>query len=176
MNREKVIEKIKERSRRNRRLRRDPRFRETIGFLVRKGFLATNERVQMVGNRRIRLRDAIWAGQKVEPRILEVLPAAFARLPGRFEADPKDAKRLEFVVRCLVEGHLEGPDFLGVPYAKFRIWYMLPLRDQRTKIPAERKVTRTFRLRPEVLKRLGEVAKERNTNLTESLEQLILGL
>jgi hypothetical protein len=73
-----------------------------------------------LGNRRIHLKDVIWADQKVEPRILEVLPAAFARLPNRFEVDPSEVKKIEAVVQCLVENNPEGPDFFGVSYEKVR--------------------------------------------------------
>lgn len=174
MKREEILEKIKARAKRNRILRRDPRFRQIIGFLVGKGFLDTNEPVQFPGNRRIRLKDAIWAGQNVEPRILEVLPAAYARLPNRFDANEKEVKRMEAVVQCLAENKPDGPDFLGMPYEKVRAWYTLPLKDQRTRTPAERKVTKTFRLKPEVIKRLEEIARDRRTNSTQALEQLVL--
>ena len=58
----------------------DRRFRESMGFLVAKGFLKTNFPVPLLPNKRLRLEDVLWAGTHVEPRILEVLPAAVLRL------------------------------------------------------------------------------------------------
>jgi len=50
-----------------------------MGFLVAKGFLYTNKKIPLNPNEHINLKDAIWAGRFVEPRILEVLPAAYER-------------------------------------------------------------------------------------------------
>ena len=51
-----------------------------MGFLVRKGFLHTNKTIPLNPNDHIDLSDAVWAGRVVEPRILEVLPAAYEGL------------------------------------------------------------------------------------------------
>lgn len=174
MNRKKLLEKFKERAKKTEKMRRDPRYRKTLGLLIQLGFLNANEKFPRLGNQRLALKDAIWAGQKVEPRILEVLPAAFTRLPKRFSFTTKECGLLERVAASLRENKEEGPDFMGAPYKKLKIWYEHPLQDHRTKTPREKKVSRTFRLRPEVIERLEKRAKLEKIQTTTLLEQIIM--
>ncbi len=75
-------------------------------------------------NSKIKLADAIWAGQMVEPRILEVLPAAFAKYADDFEYQNGEESELKKLLKCFEIGSESGPDFLGFPYEKTRKWYL----------------------------------------------------
>lgn len=173
MKRVDFIKKIKAQAKRNAKLRKDSRYKIVMGFFTQMGFLSTNREFHPVGNQRIHLRDAIWAGQ-VEPRILEILPAAFARLPKRFKFERDEANSIAEIVRCLRNGDEHGPDFLGVPYDKLKGWYNLPLSDKRTKVPTEKKIARNFRLKPKVIEQLEHLAKVQGMSITALLEKIIL--
>lgn len=80
MSRSVLIKKIKQRAEDDKLKRKDIRFLKTMGFLVSKGFLKVNYNIPNLPNMRLHIEDAIWAGKNIEPRILEVLPAAVLRL------------------------------------------------------------------------------------------------
>jgi hypothetical protein len=45
------------------------------------------------------LKDALWAGRIVEPRILEVLPAAYERFKKHFSGDADTIAKFEQVIK-----------------------------------------------------------------------------
>ena len=104
MKRELILKRIAAAARKDQGLRHDPRYLNTMGFLVAKGFLRMNQPIHLLPNQRLHIEDAIWAGQRLEPRILEVLPAAVSRLPRHFDFDPlrhrELAARALFSARC----------------------------------------------------------------------------
>ena len=95
MNKRAFIKKITAIAQQDKRRRLDPRYLKVMGFLVAKGFLYINKNIHLNPNGHINVKDAIWAGGFVEPRILEVLPAAYERFkmkekcPKRFDLNPK---------------------------------------------------------------------------------------
>ena len=104
-------------------------------FLVKKSFLKSNEKFTQKYQARMNLTDMIWAGQNVEPRILEVLPSAAARLPKSFIFDSQpEILQLQKIVNQLNQNCDHGDDFFNIPYQKIKQWMNLPLNDQRTKI------------------------------------------
>ncbi len=173
MTHEKLIKNIKLKAAQDKRKRRDPRFLKVMGFLVAKGFLYTNQSIHKLPNQRINIDDAIWAGINVEPRILEVLPAAVLRLGKHFDFDQKTRKELARVIECLHQRKEEGPAFMGMPYRKVKQWADFPLRDRRVKSVINKKIVKTFRLDPKAFEKLVKVARERGSNMTEVLESLI---
>jgi hypothetical protein len=173
MNREEQLEKIRKRAQQDERNRTDHRFLDTMGFLVAKGLLRTNMPIALYPNKRLRIDDAIWAGQNVEPRILEVLPAAVLRLGRHFDLDADKHADLARTVAQLRAREKHGEAFQGVPYAKLKVWAELPLPDRRVKPGTEKKVARTFRFHPQTIERLQEMAKEKRTTETAILESLV---
>lgn len=174
MNKEELLKKIAIKAKRDARNRRDRRFLEVMGFLAAKGLLETNFPVPRRPNRRLLLKDVLWAGQEVEPRILEVLPAAILRLGAHFDFNAEKYPELAGVLSALRKQAAEGPEFCGIPYAKLRVWADFPLPDRRVKISSEKKIPRTFRLRPDVITALKERAREAGCTETELLERKIL--
>ena len=173
MNKETLLRKIKAKAKVDEKNRHDPRFLETMGFLVAKGFLKTNLEVPLLPNKRLHIDNAVWAGLHVEPRILEVLPAAVLRLAKHFDLDPVKHPELAGVVDQLRNRKEKGKVFCGMPYEKIKIWADLPLRDKRMKSMTEKKVIKTFRLDPRALARLKKRAQENNCSETEILEKLL---
>jgi|GEM_PF-652993 len=176
MNRDELLKKIKQKARLDARNRLDPRFRQTMGFLVAKGFLQTNFELQKLPNQRIRIEDAIWAGKNVEPRILEVLPAAVLRLEKHFDLNKEIHKELARVVTQLRDGVEAGDKFCEIPYQKLRAWVNISLRDGRTKIPGEKKIMKTFRLSPRAVEVLEQASRDSGLSVTEVLEKKIVEL
>ena len=151
--------------------RRDPRYVKTIGFLVAKGFLHTNAELQPMPNIRINIEDAIWAGITVEPRILEVLPAAVIRMEKHFDYNPELHVELKKVIELLEEDK-EG-EFYGIPMEKIKPWLNLRLRDKRVKKVNEKKVMKTFRFSPDTIAKIKNLKKVMRVSETELLENLI---
>ena len=174
MNRAAVLARIRKSAKTDERNRNDPRFLDTLEFLVAKGFLKTNMPVRLSPNKRLRLDDALWAGEHVEPRILEVLPAAVVRLGRHFDLNAERHQDLANAVASLRAGDTDGKEFRGVPYAKLKHWVDLPLRDRRVKPVTEKKSPKTFRLSPPAIERLKELARERRICETAVIESLIL--
>ncbi len=173
MNKEALIQQIKDQAKRDAKKRRDPRFVETMGFLVAKGFLKANQEFPLLPNKRLHIGDVIWAGQNVEPRILEVLPAAVLRLGKHFY--PFENNPLLTVIDQLRRREEKGDAFFGMPYEKIRQWADFPLRDGRVKSVTKKKVVKTFRLDPIAIERLKRAAEEKGITETEVLETLLLG-
>lgn len=153
--------------------KKDPRYTRTIGFLVAKGFLHTNRELPKIPNIRINIEDAIWAGQNVEPRILEVLPAAVMRLEKHFDYDPRIHLELKRVIEQLRENG-EG-EFFGIPAEKMRPWLNIRLKDKRTKRLDEKKVIKTFRLSPATIERIKDLKTKMKISETDLLEKLFAG-
>jgi hypothetical protein len=173
MNRDELLKKIKVKAKHDARKRQDPRFKRTMGFLVAKGFLQTNFEVQKLPNQRLLIEDAIWAGKNVEPRILEVLPAAVLRLEKHFDLNAEKHKGLARVVNQLREGIVEGDEFFEIPFKKLKAWVNLPLPDGRTKVQSEKKLMKTFRLSPKAVATLEQAALRAGRSITEVLEERI---
>lgn len=167
-----TLKKIKAKARQDARNRRDRRFLDTLAFLTAKGLLKTNIPVRPLPNKRLQIDDALWAGLNVEPRILEVLPAAIARLERHFDFDPDKHTILAPVILALRAG-TQGPDFYGVAFEKAKHWLEFPLPDKRTKPLAERKVTKHFRLSPHAIATLKKHATQRRVTQTEIIESLL---
>ncbi len=175
MNRKELHKRIVRAAGKDRLRRADPRYLGTMGFLVSKGFLNVNWDLRLLPNRRVRIEDAVWAGKNVEPRILEVLPAAILRLPRHFDLDPANHPELYGTVERLRQGDVKGEPLWGIAYEKIRMWVHLPLADGRVKDMREKKITKTFRLRPAVVDKLRELAQQLSCTETEVLERSIVG-
>lgn len=175
MNKQELIQRIKKQAKRDEKMRQDRRFLDAMGFLVSKGFLRTNLDLALLPNKRLRIDDIIWAGKNVEPRILEVLPAAVLRLRKHFDFDPMIHQELGRIVEQLRRREDKGDAFLGVPYDKVKVWADFPLRDKRVKAVGAKKIVKTFRLNQTAVARLKKKAEAERCTETEILEKMIYG-
>ena len=173
MNKEDVIEKINKLSQQDKKRRIDPRYLKVMGFLVAKGFLYTNKEISLNPNDHIHLKDAIWAGRFVEPRILEVLPAAYERFKKHFSGDAETIEKLEQIIDGIKQKSDHKIEFYGTPIEKTRPWFFIRLRDKRSKSFDKRKVSKTFRFKPETVTRLKNLKEQSGQSETEIIEKLI---
>jgi hypothetical protein len=173
MNKEAVLEKIDKLAQQDKYQRLDPRYLKVMGFLVAKGFLYTNKRIPLNPNAHLNLKDAIWAGRHVEPRILEVLPAAYERFGRHFAGDPETIEKLEQIIDRIKQKEDHNIDFYGIPIEKVKPWFFIRLRDGRSKTLANRKVSKSYRFKPETTKKLKKLKDQTGQTETEFLENLI---
>ncbi len=146
--------------------RNNPRFLGVMGFLVHKGLLRTNKTI--VYTDELNIKDALWAA-KVEPRILEVLPAAILHFPKSLkhqEVIPKSLKKV-------IEQIQQGIDLLDPKYCTMRRWANIELTDKRTKPTDHKKRQRNYRFTPETIAKLSKLKAISNRSETEILEGLI---
>lgn len=139
------------------RLRRDVRYRAAIGAFVHAKLLTTNVDVEPEKGP-VALKDVLWAG-RVEPRLLELLPAVMIKKPSLIEhaTIPRD---LEVVLEQLRRNEVP-PDFRGIPGEKLLEW--VPRVGHKGKLPTQLKA---FRFRKEDVDLLEELAAGRG--LTEA--------
>ncbi len=169
-----ILKEIKKAASVDARKRKDLRYLATLAFLVKNGFLKTNQDVLKFYRPRISVSDAIWAGENVEPRILEVLPAAILRLKRRFIIETDVLELIHGAVAALQEAGTTGIDFFNIPFKKYSQWMNLPLTDRRTKTISQKKVMKSFRLSPAAIKSLQKLSAQLDLSSTETLEKILM--
>jgi len=173
MNNKALIKKINKLAQQDQNRRRDPRYMKVMGFLVAKGFLYMNKKIPLNPNGHIKLTDAIWAGRFVEPRILEVLPAAYERFKKHFSGDADTVEKLEQIIDRIKQRNDQHLEFYEIPLEKMKPWFFIRLRDRRSKSLSERKVSKTFRFKPETVAILKSLKDQTGQAETEILEKLV---
>ena len=173
MNKKSLIKKICKLTQQDNKRRLDPRYLKVMGFLVAKGFLYTNKIIPLKPNEHINPKDAIWAGRFVEPRILEVLPAAYERFKRHFSGDAETVEKLEKITDHIKQKSDHKIEFYGIPVEKIKPWFFIRLRDRRSKSLNERKVSKTFRFKPETVNILKNLKAQTGQSETSILEDLI---
>lgn len=170
-----LIEKINRLAEQDKKRRQDPRYLKVMGFLISKGFLHTNTVIPLCPNEHIILKDAIWAGRNVEPRILEVLPAAYERFKKHFSGDANTVEKLEQIINCIKEKGNREIDFFSISIEKMKPWFFIKLRDGRSKSLDQRKISKTYRFKPKTIEKLKKLRVQTGQSETEILEKLIAG-
>jgi hypothetical protein len=173
VNKRDFIKKIKKLAQEDEKQRQDPRYLKIMGFLAAKGFLYINKKILLNPNGHINLTDAIWAGRFVEPRILEVLPAAYERFKRHFSGDAETVEKLEQIIDCIKQKSDHKIEFYGISIEKMKPWFFIRLRDRRSKSLDERKVSKTFRFKPETVDILKNLKDQTGQSETAILENLI---
>lgn len=173
MDQKAIIKKIEKAVKLDKKYRRDIRYKTTMAFLVKKGFLKTNKDFKNYYRAKIFVKDAIWAGKHVEPRILEVLPAAIARLPKQFVNLDNKNMDLDIAVKNLLLKKKEGPIFMGIPFNKYKVWMDLTLADGRTKPENQKKIARTYKLHPNTIENISQLQGRDNISAAKIIEEAV---
>lgn len=168
-----LIKKINKLAQQDQERRVDPRYLKVMGFLVAKGFLYTNKKIPLTPNAHINIEDAVWAGRFVEPRILEVLPAAYERFKKHFSGDADTTEIFEQVIIHIKQNDKRPIDFYGTSVEKIKPWFFIRLPDGRSKSLYQRKVSKSFRFKPETVATLKTLKDQTGQSETEILEKLI---
>ncbi len=171
------LNKIKIKAKQNKLHRADMRFKKTIALLTAKGLLQTNQDIPARTGTKLDLKDALWAGRNVEPRILEVLPAAILHYRANFLSLENIPNELNEVLQAIRNNLEHGPNFEGIEYLKMKNWANLPLKDKRTKPVNEHRQKKTYRLPLKTLKKLQELItsgkfKDQTSAIEAAIERL----
>ena len=171
------LKKIRTKAKQNKRNRADLRFRKAIALFKAKGLLKTNLEIPPATGMRLDLRDALWAGRNVEPRILEVLPAALLHHRANFLGLQHIPQELEEVLQAIRLNADKGPDFEGIEFTKMKHWANARLKDRRTKPSRELRQAKTYRLPLSAIKKLQALVaagkfKDQTGAIEAAIEQL----
>jgi hypothetical protein len=154
--------------------RRDPRFIKTMALLKAKGLLDTTLPILPLPSVRIDIKDALWAAKYVEPRILEVLPAAILHFNKNFIGLEHVPEELKIILQKIKANEVDGPDIDGIEYKKMKFWANIKLSDKRTKPSQEKKRTKVFRLKLETIAKLENLVKSRVfKDQTQAIDEII---
>ncbi len=152
----------------------DARAKNTLGFLVNKGLLWTNQPIKPYLGK-INIQDVLWTAENVEPRVYEVLPAAMIHFPKTFIGLKNLPNELNTIVKCIKNGKTpEKIEWKGIKFKNMVRWANKPLKDKRTIKLSEMKKNRTFSFSADTNLKLREVAKSKKISETELLQQLVL--
>ena len=177
MKRNEFLKKIKKQAKINERNRKDLRFLKAMNLLKAKGLLDTNLPIKEVTGMKCDLQDVIWAGKNVEPRILEVLPAAILHYRSNFLGLNEIPENLNEVLKAIRFDKNEGPMFEGIPFEKMKTWANFNLRDRRTKPLNEQKVPKYFKLHIKSLNKIAALVaagiyKDQTSAIEAAIEKL----
>ncbi|MCO6432567.1 MAG: hypothetical protein J5J00_17065 [Deltaproteobacteria bacterium] len=143
-----------------------------MAFLSGKGLLIVPG-IDPRPSQEITITAALRVGRELEPRILEVLPAAIIHFPASFtslNAIPRDLQR---VIYAISKDAKEGPAFEGIPYQVMKRWANTALPDKRVVPASERRRMKSFRLHPDAVQKLKTLCKKRGLSESEVLESLL---
>ena len=150
----------------------DRRSTTVLGLLKAKGLLLIDY-IKPLPSVKVNIKDAIWVGVNVEPRVLEVLPAAILHSPACFYGLELAPKELREVLACLKAGKTEGPDLDWVKYSELKRWADLKPKDGRAKPLSEKRFARTYRLKPSTISAISSMAKSQNLSEGKLIDRLV---
>jgi hypothetical protein len=151
---------------------KDKHTEDVLGFLVAKGLLiAPNITPRPLV--KLDLKAVIRVGLEIEPRVIEVLPAALLHFPKSFRNTKKLPKKIREVLDHIQEDRTDGPSLAGIKYEDMRRWANTPLKDLRVVPENKRRIMKSIRLSPDTLKILKTKAREAGVSETEYIENLI---
>ena len=156
-------------------LRQDSRAQRVLGFLVAKGLLLHNTFTPRP-SAKFSIADALWVAEKIEPRVLEVLPAAIIHFSSAIKDPSKIPVKVAHVVTAIKNGQATGQSLGGIPYKDMLRWANHPLPDKRTKPAAEKRKLKSFKFPANVLSTLKEIARKRKSSETQVVESLIMSI
>ena len=82
-------------------------------------------------------------------------------------------EKIEQIINCVKQNGCPEIDFYGVPIEKLKPWFFIRLRDGRSKPMDQRKVSKTYRFRPETVRILNRMKNQSGKTETQLLEDLV---
>ena len=154
----------------------DPRTRRVLGFLIGKGLLWTNRKLDPFHGK-IPIEDALWVAENAEPRVYEVLPAAMVHFPKTFIGKRAIPAELRELLRDIAKGRAPKlAEWKGIPAKNMMRWANRSLKDKRTKPIEKLKINKTFRLSQGTVEKMQDLARARGSSVAGFLEKLIESL
>jgi hypothetical protein len=147
-------------------------YRIVIGHLAAKKLLLLDAKLPRP-TRKMSVADALLVGSRIEPRVLEVLPAAILRFPSIFIDIGKAPKDLCQVLQLLTSGKPISGEWRGIDIRRIAFWLNLPLSDGRSVPFKDRRVVKSFRLSPNTIKKIEELALLQGITHSEVIDRLL---
>ena len=138
---------------------KDRRYLSVMSFLCAKGLLHADN-IKILRGNQVKIKDALWVAENVEPRVLEVLPAAVLHFPRAFSDYGKMPKEVKDVVTAMKNQGIEGPNLRWVNFQTLKRWGDFATSDRRVRPLSEKRLARTFRLRKETIDQIKKIAQE----------------
>ena len=162
MNREQLVLKAKQKATKLKKARSDPRFLKVIGKFKQAGLLIDPSIPARRGL--IFLDEVLWAA-KIEPRLLELLPAVLIKKPSFVVSSglPADLKAVVDAIRL----GRKVPDYRGVRGKNCEKWLSWV---GRTGLPS---IMRSFRFQREDLDLLARLSQKEGLSQTETLRRAL---
>jgi hypothetical protein len=167
-----VIKKAKKLNKEIQEIRESYAYVRVVSLLSGLGFLITPD-IKPAATLKVDLEAAIEMGLKVEPRIIEVLPAAILSFPKSFLHHERIPSELKEVITALKKRE-EGPSFANIKFDKFLEAARRPIKNKKRKLIEDKRISKTFRLNPHAMQALKEKAEFANVSCTSYLESLIV--
>ena len=150
----------------------DRRTQKVLGFLIAKGFLF-GTKIKRRPNVKIFFEEALWVGHHVEPRVIEVLPAAILHFPKTFIGYNDMPAELNTIISLIKKHKEEGPDYKGIRFYDMKRWADRLLPDKRTKPSSEIRINKTYRFTLKTLEKMKIRSKTQGLSITQYLERLV---
>ena len=166
-----IIKKAKKINQRNERIRMSYDYIRVIGLLSGLGFLVSSD-VKPAATSKVDIATVINIGLRIEPRVIEVLPAAVLSFPKSFLHLEKMPQELKTVISALKKGET-GPGFENISFDKFLEAVRRPIKNKKRKLLEEKRIAKTFRFSPLAIQELKAKAVKSNKTYTAYLENLI---
>lgn len=145
------------------------RFLKVLGIFVHKGLLISDKIKPYKG--KVTIQDVMWIGKNAEARVLEVLPAALASFPSYFIGKiPEDLKE---IVHAIKSGRDISARWQIFEFKDLKKQAEIPSKDRRTVIASKRRVSKSFRLLEDTIRKIEDAAKARGVSQGEALDLLI---
>ena len=173
MSNQEIIEKAELLSAQHAKHRTDARTTRVLGFLKSKGLLLVDWVVERPSIK-FDVVDALWVAEKVEPRVLELLPAVLLHFPRTVINLEKLPQELSEVIKALKAQAAIGPSYHEIPFEKFRKWAEFRPKDKRVVPLSDKKIMRSFRLKRQIAAKLSALAKAQDISEGDLIEQLLL--
>lgn len=149
------------------------RYKNVMGFFLNKSLLKSNREIKPVSNK-ISIKDVLLIGESVEPRVLELLPAAILHFPKSFTDLDKIPHELANIIKLIKSNSLIGPEYKSVDYATFKKWAEFQFKDGRVKPESMKRVTCSLRLSKKSYQKLKQLSRDRGLTMSAIVEELIL--
>ena len=149
-----------------------PSYHRVIGLLVGLGFIIAPN-IKPKATIKVDVLEAIRIGIDLESRVLEVLPAAIISFPKSFLYLDKLPKEFKELINSL-KTRRKGSDLYGIPFDKYVEATNRPIKNKKRKTLDERRVPKTFRFKPSIIKMIEEGSKSSGLNCTAYIESLVL--
>ena len=158
-----IIALAKKRAKRLKQLRKDPRYSKVIGRLRKEGLIDANV---PKNNRKFYLEEALWVGENIEPRVIELLPAIVLKKPSLFVI--KDFPQPLAEAANKLKRGANKLEYRGIPLRRCEQW--IPFVGRKGKLPSAMK---SFRFQKEDLDLLRELSSKFSESETKVIRKAL---